>query len=402
MRHRWLRAVLMPVVGALLVGSFVGSLVGSLSGCSWMRGIFDSGEPAEPPTPLASFEPAFKVRTLWSERAGRGVENQYAKLALAVDRGRVFAADVRGRVMALDAQSGKRIWDVDTRAPITGGIGVGDGQLLLGTGNAQVLALSEDNGAILWRSPVSSEILAAPHSGEGVVVVQTNDGKLFGLDAGDGHRLWLYQEVVPVLTLRGRSAPLIMRGRVVAGLASGKLVALTLRDGKPLWETPIAVPRGRSELDRMVDITSDPQLYEGVIYVASYQGRVAAVDPESGRILWERDVSSYAGLAVDETNVYVTDEHSQVWALDRASGSSAWKQDRLRGRMLTAPVVLGSAVVVGDFEGYLHWLSKDNGAFQARLRVDSSGILAPGVVADDTLYVISRRGEVEALRAGGS
>lgn len=389
MRHRWLLAVLALVVG------------GSLGGCSWIKGYFGTDEAAEPPTPLASFEPAFKVRTLWSTRAGHGVEKQYAKLTPAVDKGRVFAADVRGRVMALDADSGRRIWDMDTRAPISGGIGVGDGELLLGTSNAQAMALSEDNGAILWRSPVSSEVLAAPRSGEGVVVVQTNDGKLFGLDASDGRRLWLYQEAVPVLTLRGRSAPLILRGKVIAGLANGKLVALTLRDGKLLWETPIAVPRGRSELDRMVDITSDPQLYEGVIYVASFQGRVAAVDPESGRILWGRDVSSYAGLAVDETNVYVTDEHSQVWALDRASGSSAWKQDKLRGRMLTAPVVLGSSVVVGDFEGYLHWLSKDNGAFQTRLRVDSSGILAPGVVAGDTLYVASRRGEVEALRAGG-
>jgi outer membrane protein assembly factor BamB len=378
--------------------AFVLALILPVSGCAWIKGLLSRDESVEPPSPLVTFTPKLTVRALWTSRVGKGSDKQFVRLSPGVDRGRVFAADIRGRLAAVDAEAGKTLWELNTRAPVSAGVGLADGLVLLGTSHAEVLAFGEENGAAAWRSGVSSEILAVPRGADGVVVAQTIDGKVFGLDERGGRRLWMYQSVVPVLTLRSRGAPLIARGAAVVGLPNGKLVALTLHDGKVGWESPIAIPHGRSELERMVDISADPVLYESTIYVASFQGRVAAVDLESGRVLWGRDLSSYAGIAVDGRNVYVTDDVGQVWALDRFSGTSVWKQDKLRGRSVTGPVLFGSSVVVGDFEGYLHWLDTDNGAFQARHRVDSAGLLTPGVVAGDTLYVSGERGVLTALR----
>jgi outer membrane protein assembly factor BamB len=372
----------------------------SVSGCSWVRGIFDGDEGVEPPAQLTRIEPTLDVTTLWETRVGRGTDRQFIRLTPAVANGRVYAADTRGRVAALAADSGRTLWEVDTDAPISGGVAFDDGRVLVGTSQAEVIALSAEKGTVLWRAGVSSEVLASPQGDHGIVVAQTMDGRVVGLNAEDGTRLWVYQGSVPALTLRARSTPLIVRDAVFAGLPNGRLVALTLRAGRAAWETPVAVARGRSELERMVDISADPEFHDGVIYAVTYQGRVAAIEAQSGRVLWNRDLSSHAGLAVDERNVYLTDDQGQVWALDRLSGASLWKQDKLRGRGVTGPVVYGASVVVGDFEGYLHWLSKDSGGFQARVRVDSAGILVPGVVLEDTLYVAGRGGHIVALRAG--
>jgi outer membrane protein assembly factor BamB len=244
--------------------------------------------------------------------------------------------------------------------------------------------------------------LAAPRAAGGTVVARTVDGRVYGLDVLDGHRLWSYQSTVPVLTLRGNSAPLLEQGLAVVGLESGKAVALSASDGKVRWEQAIGVSRGRSELERMVDIDANPVSYQGVLYLASFQGRVAALDPDTGNPLWGRDISSYAGLAVDDGHVYVTDDHSEVWALDRLTGASVWKQDGLRGRALTAPAVQGASVLVGDFEGYVHWLSREDGQLQARWRLDSDGIQVGPLVVDDTAYVYGRSGRLASLRAAAA
>lgn len=373
-------------------------LVIAISGCGWLRHPFGGGAPVEPPTKLTDIQPTLNIRSLWSTRVGSGFGKRYVRVSPAVSDGRVYAADGKGRVAALDAGSGTTIWETDADVPLSAGVGVGAGLALVGTSNGEVVALDADDGTIRWRVRLTSEVLSAPQASGGVVVVRAVDGRLFGLDAANGARLWVYQGNVPVLTLRGTSTPALAGGAVISGFDSGKVVELALADGRVVWEQTVAVPHGRSELDRMVDVDADPRVYAGVVYVVSYQGRIAALDVASGNVFWTRDVSSYAGLGVGSGAVYVSDAHSDVWALDRMTGASIWKQDALHNRAVTAPGVLDESVVVGDLEGYLHWLARDDGQIQARYRADSAGILAAPVVSNDTVYVLGEGGHLTALR----
>lgn len=370
-----------------------------LSGCGTVKDYFAGKDNADPPAPLPPLTATLSVQTVWSARAGVGSAKEYVKLTPSVSSDKVFAADSAGLVSAYQAGTGQIIWSVQTKAPVSGGTGSGEGLVLVGTRDAEVLALDAASGAEKWRAQLSSEVLSAPRAEAGIVVVRTVDGKLFGLKADDGSRLWVYQSSTPSLTLRGTSSPLLHEGKVMAGLANGKLAALSLSDGKLLWEATVAEPRGRSELERLVDITGELQMQDDILYAVSFQGRLAAVDTNSGRLVWVREIRSQAGLAVDEHAVYVTDNQSHVLALDRRDGGILWKQDKLHDRAVTAPAVYGDYLVVGDFEGYLHWLNRTDGAFAARVRVDDAGLLAAPVTMDDTLYALGKGGALTALRA---
>ena len=307
-------------------------LVLSQTGCSTMNSLksqFTGGvDNTEPPTPLTAFPQRLTVIEVWSRNIGKGSDEQYLKLTPAITENHVYIADSNGNLSALDATNGRDIWHADIDRPITGGPGAGSSLILVGTREAEIYAYTADQGKFMWQTRVSSEILAAPQADEDIVVVRTIDGKLFGLRADSGERLWTYDRTVPALTLRGTSSPIIHSGLVITGFDGGKLAALELHSGKLQWETEISQASGRSELDRMVDIDSEPVILDGVIYVATFQGNIAAVELESGRMLWNREISSYAGLGVDSKHVYVTDDESNVWALDRYSGSSIWKQGR--------------------------------------------------------------------------
>lgn len=375
--------------------------LGLLGGCSTITSITSYWMPkdtAEPPAPLVQFKPSIKVDTLWSHDVGSGSRADYVKLTPAVIGDRVFAADEDGGVSAYAAQNGNRVWHTDTQVPISGGPGVGDGMVLVGSSNGDVVALSADDGHILWKARVSSEVLSAPQAGDGIVVVRTSDGKLFGLAAKDGSRAWVYERSVPLLSLRGTSAPVITGNAVVAGFDSGVLVAVGLKSGQVLWETRIAVPTGRSDLQRMVDIDATPVVTDNTVYVVTYHGRIAAVDLQSGNVLWRRDMSSYSGLAVGLTNVYVSDAQGHVWALDRFTGASLWRQKKLEARQLSGPAILGDYVVVGDLEGYVHWMRRQDGQFVARVRVGESPIRVAPVASQGVLYVYGSGGVLAALK----
>lgn len=366
----------------------------TLSGCSWLRG----EDNTEPPAELTDIQATVRLEEVWSRDVGAGVDEQFLRLRPGVDDGRVFAADHKGRVTAFDAGTGQELWSVKSGIAISSGVGVGEGLVLVGSSDAELIALDWRDGHEVWRSKVSSEVLSVPVADQGTVVVQSVDGRLTGLKSSDGSRLWVFERSVPVLSLRGTAAPVIVRGAVIGGFDNGRLAVLDLARGLPAWETSIAVPHGRSELERMVDIDAPPQLWGDTVYTVTYQGRVAAVEGSSGRILWARDLSSAAGLGVDFRNVYVTDDQSHVWALERDNGSSVWKQDKLARRALTAPVALGEHVVVADLEGYLHVLSRTDGALLGRARADGKGVLAPLVVANDILYVYGNGGTLSAYR----
>lgn len=378
---------MMPLVRTALLGVALSLLLGCAS-----RSV------REPPTPLANVDAETTVKSIWTADIGSATA-RHLILTPALTGETVYVADADGKVSAYAADSGRRVWRTELDVPVSGATGVGDGLVLVATRKGAVIALDQASGKHLWRAAVSSEVLAPPAASRGIVVVQTIDGKLIGLSAADGKRVWLYDRTEPALSVRGTSAPIIATDVVLTGFASGRLVAVQLRDGRLLWELPVSQPRGRNEIERLVDIDAPPLVSGETLYAASYHGKLIAVDLRNGSIAWSRDVSTHTGLAVDATRVFLTDENGQVLAFDQRTGASLWKQDKLRGRELNAPVFVDDYVVVGDFEGYVHWLAPDDGHLVARFRVGSRPIRAPGVLGSSALYVVAGD-TLAALRAG--
>ncbi len=371
----------------------------ALTGCgmvnSWLGGVDNT----EPPKPLGAIEQRVAVQPLWSTRTGANSKGRAVSLSPALGQDTMVVAGFNGRVTALDRSTGARKWGVDLELPISGGVGLGDGLVLVADTDGRVLAVQESTGGEVWQSTVSSEVLSAPAVGSGVVVVRSVDGALHGLSAGDGTNLWTYSRTIPALTLRGTGAPLLVQTAVVAGLDSGKVAALELESGRVFWERTVAPPQGRSELDRMVDIDAKPLLIGRVLYFVAYQSRLSAVDVESAETLWSRELSGYVGLAGDERTIYVTASDGTVWAFDRVNGVALWRQEELQRRGLTRPVRVGEHVVVGDFEGYLHWLSIDDGAIVSRVRLGKDAIVFSPISDGNTLYALNDVGLVAAYQA---
>jgi outer membrane protein assembly factor BamB len=376
----------------LILSTCVGCGASKVVG-DWLGGNEDN---TEPPSPLVEIVTTAKLTKLWSANIGKGTDELFIKLAPVVLGDRIFIADTRGDVAALYAETGKKVWRIDSDLPITGGPGADENLILVGSSEGDVLALANTTGDEVWRSKVSSEILSSPREGDGVVVARTIDGKIFALDATSGERLWVYDRTVPTLTLRGTSTPVIANGLVIVGFDGGRVTALELKTGKLIWETKVAISSGRSELERMVDIDSQPLIIGDTIYVTTFQANVSALSLASGQVLWQRDISSHSELAADRENLYVTDQDGNVWAIDRFSGTSVWKQDKLTYRNLTGPTVLEDKIIVGDFEGYLHWLDKATGDMAARVEVESDPILTKPIVSNNILFAYSSGGKLAA------
>ena len=380
-------------------------LAALLSGCStlskWSSSILGGTDNAEPPAPLIDIADPLPLKKLWNTSVGVGFDKQFVNLVPVIYDDQLFIADRKGRVVSLNAETGKKNWQVKTEASISAGPGAGSGVVVLGTSNSEVLALSADDGTLLWTSEVSSEVFSVPQVDIDKVIVQTVDGNIAALDIDSGEQLWIHDRSIPVLTLRGTSTPAVDSGLVVAGFANGKLVGLSAEKGFPVWEISIAIPQGRSEIDRLVDIDGDPIIVGGVVYVTTYQGRVAVIEAQTGNQGWQRDMSSHAGLGVDFSQVYVTDDESNVWALARSTGASEWKQGELLNRQLTAPEPFDDYVAVGDLEGYVHLLSRYDGSIVARARVDSKGIQEQPLVNDGILYVYGNSGKLAAFSLSG-
>ncbi len=363
----------------------------TLAGCS-------SSGPIREPAALEQISGARDVKVLWSSSTSSDRLNLvYDRLAPAIADGRLYAASANGKVYAFDLAKGKKQWQQSFDLVISGGVGLNETSLFVGSSKAEVLALSRSDGALQWRTTLSSEVLAAPVATVGQVIVRCVDGNVYALNAENGQRLWHYQGSVPALSLRGDSIPVIAGDNVLLGLANGRIAALSLYDGSVIWESTVAVAQGRTDLERMVDVDATPLVADDTVYAVAYQGKLVALSRLTGSTIWSRDIGSSAGLGLDEHHLYVVDDDDQLWTLDRNSGASLWKSDKLKYRDLSAPVPVQNAVVVGDFEGYLHWLSLDDGHLIARHQVDSSGIRVAPVVINNVLYVRSKNGDLEAI-----
>lgn len=370
-----------------------------LSACSSMNpfDMLADQESAVQPAELVEVDNHLTVTTLWSTTVGEGAGEQRVKLTPLVMDGRVYVAGHNGVIKALDGSSGRVAWSIDSGLEISGGVGGGEQLVLVGTANAEVVAFDSASGSERWRTRVSSEVLSTPRVGQGKVVVHTIDGKVVGLNVADGSQAWLYDRTIPVLTLYGSSSPVISGNQVICGFSSGKLAALDLATGEPLWEISVTAPSGRSELERMVDIDGDPLVRDGVIFVTTYQGDMAAVSEADGTVLWRRKFSSYSGLGADAERLYVTDAEDHIWSIVPRNGSALWRNKKMQARRLSAPVVIGDYIMVGDFEGYLHWLERATGRIAARTRVGKAPISSPAVVVGNVAYVYGNGGTLSAL-----
>lgn len=366
------------------------SLAAIAAGCS-------SNSSKEPePSELVEFEHEVQLDEQWSRSIGEGQGETYNRLMPVVYGDQLYVTDVEGLVVSIDRESGKVNWKVELDEPVSGGVGAGYGLVLVGTLNGDVIALDVADGTEKWRASVGSEVLSAPAINGDIVLVQTQDDTLVALEADSGERRWSYESSPAVLTLRGTGAPLLTNQLAIAGLSTGKVIALDTRRGLPVWEQRIAVPQGRSELERIVDIDGTLLQSGGKLYVVTFQGRAAVLDLESGRILWQRDASSASGAALGYGSVYLSLADGTVQGIDERSNTVLWSNDQLARRQLSGPEVFSSYVVVGDKEGYLHLLSQVDGRFVGRTRVDSSGIRARAVVEGDWLYVYANDGSLVA------
>jgi len=391
---------------------FVGAMVviSQLSGCAaldagkdFASGAFYSmlggKDNSQPPAKLIEYQPELEITELWNAQVGSGTNGQKLELGIAISYGKLFVADSDGLIQARDAATGDLVWEQETDYAFSAGPGVGNETLVMGGSRANVAAFNIENGEKIWTANVSSEVLAVPVIANNIVIIRTIDGKVFALDEKNGKQLWVFERDVPALSIRGLSRPVIVEGSAVVGFANGKLAALRLTDGKLMWEATVAIPSGRSEVDRLVDLDADPVESDGVIFVSSYQAGTAGVLEVDGDILWRNEnVSSASGMSVDWRYLYITDTQSQVWQLDQRNGASLWKQDELLNRQLTAPRVYQDYVVVGDFEGYVHWLSYSDGRQMARTKLTGSAIETQPVVVDKTVYVYAKDGTLAAFQ----
>lgn len=370
-----------------------------------------------PPSPLPVFKSDVQVKKLWTQNVGDGVDDVYLNLKPAVTERWVFAAAISGELVKIDRATGDVVWEVETERTITGGVSAAYGVVAFGTGDGEVVVVNEEDGAILWSKKLDGQIMAAPAIAADHILVQTLSGRLHGLKREDGAVAWLYDTSIPILTLRGESSPVVVGEVTLAGFANGKLAALDTNTGFVGWERSIGQSEGRSELERLIDLDGRFWVSGKTVYAVTYQGNASAIDIPSGRLLWTRKMSSYSGVSEFLSQLYVVDDDGKLAALDAVSGTDLWLQEGLRGRRLSAPTAYDRYVVVGDFAGYLHWLSYQDGSFKARVKVSSrptrnpnaklgqaepkrteDGLRAEPVVYQDIVYVQGNGGAVAAYQ----
>ena len=354
-------------------------------------GACSSTDNAPEPADLPKITEFNQMPQLWRNRVGKAKDMVFTPWLSST--GIVFAVSAKGVVEGYEFASGKQVLDLSTNKPLSGGIGGDEQGFYLGTSKGEVLAYGFD-GKPRWSARVGSEVLVAPKTALGMVLVRVNDGSVVALDAKDGSRKWIYQRSLPSLTLRSQGALQVEGRRVLLGMPGGKLAALSLGDGGLLWEATVAQPRGATELERIADVASAPVSDGKIACAVAYQGRLVCVDINNGTIAWTRDVSSSYGVGMDLRNVYVTDELGSIYAYDKQSGRNLWKQGRLYARAVTAPVVMGNFVLVGDYEGYVHLLSAEDGSFLSRAETDGSAIRVAPQAVQEKVLVQTAKGSV--------
>ena len=348
----------------------------------------------EPPAELTPIEYDVPLQLNWSldTRAARNRASYRLRPLLIGDR--VYSIDTGGTVICVDLVKGRKLWKFDTDLkPITG-LGGNDQVLIATSQDGDIVAYRESDDELvkLWGTRVESEIRATPVVDNDQVFVRSVDGKLRSLAIADGAEQWVVSRRVPALSLTGNSQPLVAGPLVFAGFDDGKVIAYERTSGQTRWESTISAPSGRTEIERLVDVDGRFVLSDGVIYVASFQGRLAALQAVSGDLLWSREFSSYQPIALDDDALYLSADDSHLWAIDRRTGSAFWKQDVLHARKITAPAVIGDNLVVADLDGYLHWFSRADGTLLSRIRTSYTRNYVQPITWQDSVLTLDRLG----------
>lgn len=392
-----------------------------LSSCTTISNWFYDEEELETRR-LKPIEAQFTPTEIWSVDLGAGIGKFYSKLSPAVAYDKVFAANRQGAVRAYDQATGKKIWSKDfatydeegltsgirklwsngLSAKIAGGLSVAYETVFFGTENGEVIALDANTGEQKWITKVKGEVLAAPAIDSGIVLVNTGSGFIFALNADTGEEVWSSESDVPPLSLRGVSSPAAVNGGAIIGTATGKLIVNILETGQTAWEQVISAATGVTELDRIVDIDSEPLVSGGNVYVISYDGTLAAVELRTGRVIWKREYKSYRTMSLSGSTLYLVDVNSNVFALDSRNGVELWSQGALKQRLLTGVAPIGNYLVAGDKYGYLHWFDQTDGKIVARLEVgdddEDESIYQTPVVDGDIIYTQTRDGKLAAIK----
>ncbi|MBC7514404.1 MAG: outer membrane protein assembly factor BamB [Herminiimonas sp.] len=371
------------------------------AGCSSMPSLsslnpFSSKSvPKNPPVALVDIKPTLAVRNVWSTPVGAAGVSTFSP---AVIGDSIFAAAQDGTVVRLDADSGRQAWRINAGTKLTAGVG-SDGTTIAVAGEKGMVMAFDASGSLRWKAQTSSEVLSAPAVGQGVVVVRSQDNRIVGFDATTGERRWIVQRTAPPLTLRAAPGILLAAPNAYVALPGGKLLAITLATGAPRWEVSVGEPRGATELERIVDTSGMPVLIGREVCAVSFQGRAMCFDAASGTVAWAKDLSSEVGLGADERFLFAADTSGAVSAITREAGASVWKNAQLAYRRLSAPVSVGRAVAVGDYQGYVHFLGREDGALLSRIATDGSQITAAPVLSGTNLIVQTHAGAVAALSA---
>ena len=377
-----------------------------LSGCSTMKGWFagkdTAAKKAAEPAELVDFQATANPSKIWSANVGEGEGRIGARQNPSVADGRVFAAAAEGGVVALDLHSGKEVWSFKAgkkeELRMSGGPGVGEGLVVVGSLGGDVIALDAATGSERWRGKVSSEVIVAPLVAQGHVFVRSNDGRITTFEAATGERRWFAEHELPSLTVRGNAPLTYAPGVLFSGNDDGTLTALAMADGRQLWQQVVGLPEGRTELDRMADVDSGPLIDGVLLFASSFKNRTIAIDGPSGRPMWQSEHGGIGGMATSAYGLLVSSPAGSVYLLDRNSGAALWSQPALARRSLTGPAVHGDYAVVGDFDGYLHWMRLTDGEMAARSRAGRKPIKGQPVVADGILLVQNTGGELTAFR----
>jgi outer membrane protein assembly factor BamB len=351
------------------------------------------------PAKLVAFPETLKIQKAWSESVGGSKVPLRLGLGLFVEGNTVYAAGEKGEVGAFNLQNGHPEWEVRTKLPLGGAVAFGQGRIVVGSTDGDVVALDAQTGKQLWSTNVAAEILAAPAVAAKMVLVRGVNGKLHGLSLDDGHEMWQQQQSVPKLSLRGTASPAVAGDVAVTGFDNGKVVASALTDGSSVWETQLQIPTGKTDIDRLVDVDTPAHVDGNDVYVVGFQGKVAMMALDTGQIWWSHDTSSYRDLALDGAKVYVSTAAGDVVALNRRTGVEVWRQKALAHRRLSGPAVAGDAIVVADYQGYVHWLDRSTGALMGRIRAGKVRYTNPPVYADGVVLLLNDRGVIDAFRA---
>lgn len=371
-----------------------------LGGCS-------SGEDVVQMADLPEIKTTYQPEIAWKVTVGDGVEGYYSQLQPAIDDKAVYVAAREGDVSAFSINKGKKVWSIDLSkhetnqlnhsARLSGGVSLGDDSVFIGTENAQVFALDKTNGDIKWVSSISGEIIAQPVYDNNLVVVHTSRGDLIALNSKDGEVVWSLSSTQPKLTLRGSATPSISQGGVVFGRSDGYIAAVLLDNGQPLWQLPIARAYGATELERLVDADMKPIIINNIIYALAYNGNLVAIDLLKGQELWAKKYSGYSNISVSGQDIFLTDYRGYIFAVDRNDGQQRWVNKALAYRNVTGVTVANEYLVVGDGEGYLHWLDRESGQFVAQQKLDSDGLYKEPVASATHLYLQTRSGKLIAI-----